>query len=276
MTDDSRPHAPLPLPLALVSDLAACLRFYSRLPVPVLPFERDPHAFPDFDRIARVLPLAAALIGLAGALPLFVLLKLGLPSLFAAALAIGALCMATGAFHEDGLADMADGFGGGRTRERKLEIMKDSRIGTFGGAALTISLVARIGALAALAEIGGAWGACLALIAAGVAGRSLGLLPLVLLPPARSDGAAFAEQSAGAMSIQIALGGAAFLCLLATAPAFGGLRAVAALALAGMAALVVVWLSQRHIEGQTGDVAGAAEQMAEIGFFCGLLLRAAG
>jgi len=116
--------------MRLLSDLLFCLRFYSRLPLPVFRFEAAPHAMGDFGRAVRLAPVAGLLIaGPAG------LLMAGagamLPPELAAVLALMALAATTGAFHEDGLADVADGFGGGRTIERKLEIMRDSRIGAW-------------------------------------------------------------------------------------------------------------------------------------------------
>lgn len=126
--------------LALL-DLIACLQFYSRLPIPVLAIERRgpaPHLMPDFRRIVRMLPVAGLIIALPAALVLALAQKLGLPPVLAAIFAIAALVATTGAFHEDGLADSADGLGGGMSRERELEIMKDSRIGAFGGAALIL------------------------------------------------------------------------------------------------------------------------------------------
>ena len=100
------------LPARLAADLLACLRFYSRLPVPVLPFETAPYAMLDFARSIRVLPLAGALIGAVGGCVLMAADALGLPPLPAAGFALAALLLTTGAFHEDGLADSADGLGG--------------------------------------------------------------------------------------------------------------------------------------------------------------------
>ena len=128
-------------PTDLAIDLLRCLRFWSRLPTPILASEKDPHGFPDFSRITRMLPLAGAIIGAVGALALGLAHWLRLPSSIAAGLTLAALILATGAFHEDGLADTADGLGGGATRQRKLEIMKDSRI----GANLRLEPAARIG-----------------------------------------------------------------------------------------------------------------------------------
>ena len=123
-------------------DVADALRFFTRLSVsaPAL-------AAPlDIPRIAWAAPVAGAVVGLVGALVLALTALLGLPPLLRAGLATAALVAATGALHEDGLADVADGFGGGATRARKLEIMRDSRIGAYGAIALALSLILRVGA----------------------------------------------------------------------------------------------------------------------------------
>ena len=132
---------------AVACDLAHCMRFYSRLPVPALPWEQDAHALPSFPRLVRVIPLAASLLGLMPAAALGVALILDLGPWLSAMLAVATMVLATGALHEDGLADVADSFGG-TTRDRRFEIMRDSRIGSFGAAALFLALALRIGALA--------------------------------------------------------------------------------------------------------------------------------
>jgi adenosylcobinamide-GDP ribazoletransferase len=134
----------------LVAELLRCLRFYSRLPVPVLASEIDPYGPPDFATMPRAVPLAGAVIGAVGAIVLATGHALGLGAWLCAALAVASLTLATGAFHEDGLADTADGFGGGSTPERRLEIMKDSRIGSYGAAALILAYLLRVGCLAEL------------------------------------------------------------------------------------------------------------------------------
>jgi adenosylcobinamide-GDP ribazoletransferase len=246
----------------LLSEFLVCLRFYTRLPLPAQPHEQAPHAIPDFSRAAGLVPIAGALIGAGGALVLALAASLGLAPLLAATLSIAGLVLMTGAMHEDGLADLCDGFGGANV-ERKLQIMKDSRLGTFGAAALVLSLILRIGALAGLvtAGIGLAAGV---LVAAGAVSRAAGLLPLVLLRPARPDGAGFGATapSAGALRIAAVL---AFLC--ACLPIFAGVglpRVLGACILATLAAYGTAALARRQLGGQTGDVAGAAQQVSEI------------
>src|SRR5579864_8398194 len=130
-------------------------------------------------------PLVGAGIGALGAVAFVVAEALGLADPLAALLAVLAVVAITGAFHEDGLADTVDGFGGGRTREAKLAIMRDSRHGTFGILALVLGVLLRA---AALGAIGDPIHAGLALIAAHSVSRGA-LPPLMrLLPPARPDG----------------------------------------------------------------------------------------
>src|SRR5271168_900982 len=116
-----------------------------------LPMPHPAEATPDgMARAQRAFPLVGALIGLAGGLIDRGFLGMGIPALAAAALALGASAALTGALHEDGLADVGDGFGGGRDRAAKLSIMRDSRIGTYGVIVLLVGFSARLSALASL------------------------------------------------------------------------------------------------------------------------------
>jgi adenosylcobinamide-GDP ribazoletransferase len=258
-----------------VVETAQCLRFYSRLPVPALPWEDDPHALPDFSRMTRMLPLAGVVLGIVGALAFALPYLLGLGSFVSGAFAVAALTFATGAFHEDGLADTFDAFGGGATRERKLEIRKDSPIGTFGGAALMLGLVLRIALLAALADALGLAATMAALVAAAALSRTFALLPLTLLEPARQDGASAAvgRPSCPTFMLACALALAIFVALgLAGGHGPGGITLATALAFA--CCWVLTRWSQVSIGGQTGDVAGAAQQFAEVAALTGLLIAA--
>jgi adenosylcobinamide-GDP ribazoletransferase len=245
---------------AFVEDLAACLRFYSRLNLPATP---GGAALADFAKALRALPVAGAIIGGAGGAALFGARAVGLPPLPAAICAVAALVAVTGALHEDGLADVADGFGGGATREKKLEIMRDSRLGSYGAIALALALMLRVTSLAALTERGLGL-AISALICAGAVSRAAGLSPLLLSAPARRDGsgAAMPRPTGEALRLALILAGAASLPLL-----FAGLsvsQVLGANIAAGLAAFAVTRLAERQIGGYTGDVLGAAQQAAEI------------
>jgi adenosylcobinamide-GDP ribazoletransferase len=251
-------------------DLAACLRFFSRLPMPTLPFDDDPHAAPNLSRLAAMVPIAGVAIAAIGALALGLAHGLALPPLVCGTVGVGALVFVTGALHEDGLADVADGFGGGATRERKLQIMRDSRIGTFGAAALTLSLMLRACLLAALLDQGSG-AAAAGILLAGAASRGLALLPLALLPAARAEGLGATNR----LEASAALAAALVAFVIAAGLGLGVLgfgRAVLAFVLSLAAALAMTWIARRQIGGQTGDVVGATQQMAEIACLCGLLI----
>ncbi len=252
-------------------DIAENLRFFSRLPWPSRGAGFEAGAGLNLAGIAWATPIAGALIGAIGAIALGLADLLRLPPLLGAAFAVATLALATGALHEDGLADVADGFGGGQTRESKLAIMRDSRIGAFGAIALVLSLILRVGALAALAR-GGFGVAAASLILAGAASRAGALVPLALLPPARAEGAGASAgrlETIHLIAAGLAVAGVAFLAGLA---ALGVMRALFACVLAAAASVGMSALARRQIGGQTGDVAGAAQQVAEIACLCGLLI----
>jgi adenosylcobinamide-GDP ribazoletransferase len=257
-----------------IADLVACLRFYSRLPMPALAIESNPYAMPDFARLIPMLPAAGALIGLCGATVLAVADSVKLPPLVSASLCIVCLLHATGCLHEDGLADTADGFGGGPSVSRKLEIMRDSRLGTYGATALCLSLILRIVLIATVLERLGVLSAAMSVVAAAAVSRTAGLFPLALLAPARLDGAGFSAQRPSLRRVSAAAG---LSCLLAVAVchfgAIAGLRAFLACLAAFAGGLYITVLSWRHIGGQTGDVAGAAQQLAEVAFLIVLLVQ---
>jgi adenosylcobinamide-GDP ribazoletransferase len=262
-----RPHVE-----AGLTHTAQALRFYSRLPVPALPWETDPHALPDFRTLSRALPLAGLVIGLVPAFVLALSLWLDLGAWLSAALAVAALTLATGAFHEDGLADTADGFGGGATRERRLVIMKDSLIGSFGGSALVLGFALRIGALATAASRLDAAPAAASLLIAAVVSRCAGLIVLTLLPPARLEGASFAVGQPNRADLHVAWAGAVGIALALGLAASLPLAGIALMILLPVAvALGITRVSDRLIGGQTGDVAGAIQQLAEVAALIGLL-----
>ena len=173
-----------------------------------------------------------------------------------AALAVAATMLATGCLHEDGLADTADGFGGGKTREQKLDIMRDSHIGVYGVCALTMSLFLRVAALASLPS---AHAVVWALIASHAAARATMPALMLMLPPARSDGL---SHDAGRPPAEgVARRGHGFLILaICLHPG----HALLALILLAVIVALMAWLERDQIEGQTGDVLGALEQTSEI------------
>lgn len=233
------------------------VQFLTRLPVPVLrDFQPDWTA-----RSARYFPLVGALVGLVSA---GVLVGAGQlwSGILPAVLAVAAAVAVTGAFHEDGLADAADGLGGGQTPARRLEIMKDSRIGTFGALALILSIALRIGALQSMTPLI----AGLALIAAHAGGRCAAVLAMRLTPYAGDRDRAKVKPVADGVTGRETVVALAF-ALMATAPlavAAPDLALVAVIG-GGVCATGVVLLARRLIGGWVGDVLGGAEQAFEIG-----------
>jgi adenosylcobinamide-GDP ribazoletransferase len=238
---------------ALSTELKTGLAFLTRLPLG----NSQPVTGGDVARASWTFPVIGAGVGAFGALIYWIAHGLGLPAFVCATLAVAATLLITGGLHEDGLADTADGFGAGVTPGRKLEIMRDSQIGTYGVAALILSLLLRVGAIASLAEPGLA---ALALIAAHAGARAT--LPAFMrrVPRARQDGlsadAGEPPQQSSAIAAAIGLV-VLLLCLGFSATLIAAVLLAAALGL-------MAWLCLRQIGGQTGDVLGALEQVSEI------------
>lgn len=230
--------------------LFSAVGFLTRLPVP---------SWGDWDgdrivRASRYFAVVGSLIGLAGGL-VWWLAGLVLPAFAAAGLALAAMLLLTGALHEDGLADCADGLGGGGTGERALEIMRDSRVGSYGVLALVFSVGLRWVALAALAPV---WGV-LALAIAGGIGRAMMVPATAMSKYARHEGlgGSFAD-GATVVELAAAMGTALVLGLV------GGWAGMLALVLAMAASFGFLFYMERRVGGYTGDGLGAMAQLAEI------------
>lgn len=259
----------LPAPiLHRLADLGAALRFFSRLPVPQLGRLDDTGALPLLPRAAAIVPLAGALIALPAALLGAALSATALPGLLIGLLVVAALVIPTGALHEDGLADSADGLFGGSTAEKRLAIMKDSRIGSFAGLALVLSSLIRATAYGTL-FLTPALGT--AAVLAGAATSRLVMTALwTALPSARPDGLAAAVGRPDKRSL--VLGAGLTVILAAPSALLAGLTPLLiAAALAAAAAAGVGWLAQAKIGGQTGDILGATQLLAECAFLIGLI-----
>lgn len=233
-------------------DIAAAFTLLTRLPVPAdhdIAAVRSAHAI-------WAWPLVGAALGGASALVASLLLALGVAPGIAAALALATTALATGALHEDGLADCADGFGGGRDRDARLAIMRDSHIGAFGAVALGLAILARWSGIETLALEGRLFWP---LVAIGAMSRLPMALALFALTPARSDGLA-AEIGLPPPPV-IAVASAIALTFAVIAFGFAGI----ALAICCLAAsLPLFYAAHRLIGGQTGDILGASQQLAEI------------
>jgi adenosylcobinamide-GDP ribazoletransferase len=232
-------------------DIVACLGFYTRLPVNAQ--SERPLALAQW-----AAPVAGLVVGLIAGVVGWLLWRAGVPGTIAAAFILAASIALTGALHEDGLADIADGFGGGREREQKLVIMKDSRIGTYGVLALALSVLVRWSALVALLAASGLV-TLLTLIAAHAASRALIPWFMATVPPARPDGLSASVGRIDSQTATIALI-VGVACLL---PLGYAVTAVSILLL-GAVFFFLRWLTLRQIGGQTGDVLGALQQGGEI------------
>jgi len=253
--------------LGLKDDLVMALRFFSRLPT-----GDTPHEKPDLGRIAMALPLASVVMGV-GPVLLLAGVWLGLPGYFAAALSVAAMALVGGGMMEDSLADAADGLFGGSTPERRLEILKDSRHGTYGVAALCLFLMLRVTAIGSVAALNplaaaGIW------LAANIAGRSGALWLAVALPPARSDGASASAGILPASRFGVGAALALLLVFVIGAPASSLLGVVAAALLVGLVVLGWTAICKNLVGGQTGDLIGAAAGLGEIAALTALLVFA--
>jgi adenosylcobinamide-GDP ribazoletransferase len=254
-------------------DLLDAWRYFSRLPAPFGGAATDAAAgaAPDMARFSWACPIAGALIGAVGAVAFGLAVLLGLPPLLRAAFAVATVILAAGAMHEGGLAGFADSIGDGQTRESSLALARGGRIGVYGALTLILSLIVRVAALAALAR-GGFLVAAASLILSGAVSRAGALIPLAPPPSAGADGA---EASAGRLEAKdlIAAGFAVVgVALIAGLVALGVMQALFACVLAAAAAWGTSALARRWIGAQSGEVAGAAQQAAEVACLVALLI----
>lgn len=233
-----------------IHDIPVAFSLLTRLPV-VVDHER---AGLRGAQAAWAYPLVGLVLGLIAGGVGWGLMAAGVNAGVVAVFVIATQVVLTGALHEDGLADMADGMGG-FTRERRLEIMKDSRIGAYGAIALVLALLVRHAGLASLtgAELP------LALAALGAGSRSLMVALMAGLPNARPGGLSAAAGKPPFSAVMVALGVGIGSSLIA----FGWFGMVVFLLMA-MAALAVALLAKNRFGGQTGDVLGATQQASEI------------
>jgi adenosylcobinamide-GDP ribazoletransferase len=239
------------------------LRFMTIVPVP----SSDAATPTDWlSRCARYFPAVGIFIGLVSATVLLLAGAIWGP-VIASLLAVAASMVVTGALHEDGLADTADGFGGGWSVEKRLAIMKDSRIGAYGALALALSVALRVTALTEMPL----WSGAAALIAAHAAARITPAFVMNALPYAGDTAAmkvSYSDVPVSAHDIRFAL----IVVACALLPlAFTSIASVISGLLLGaiMAVAIVLW-ARKLIDGYTGDVLGATEQMFEIGFLLGV------
>jgi adenosylcobinamide-GDP ribazoletransferase len=272
MPDD--PQAPPPTPEPPIQDIDAplpgrpwnwlgevriALVFLTVLPVRLTPADLRfgvSHA-------VRAFPLAGLVVGAIAAAAFTLADMAGLASTIAALVALAVAAVVSGGLHEDGLADTVDGLSGGRTRERCLAIMRDPRIGAHGALALVLTVGLRA---SAISYTGVVLDAACALIGAAIASRTAMVPVMYLLPPARPDGVSAAagtpHRSRAADSVAIGI----LMTALALAPVLQPLTILLVIAGCAAGAALPALFARRRLGGQTGDVLGAVQQCAEIGF----------
>jgi len=239
--------------------------FFTRLPVPGW----VGHSAAALSQCARYFPAVGLLVGGIGALVYWLALHLW-PQPVAVLLSMAATIYATGAFHEDGLSDTADGLGGGWDKARILAIMKDSRVGSYGVVALVLAL---LGKFALLSGIDAALVPA-ALLAGHAVSRLCATLIMATLDYARDDESSKARPATAHPSAASLLLAACFALLpLAFLPLLNALAGVV------LAALATAWLAakfRRWLGGYTGDCLGAVQQVAELAFYLGLMANLGG
>jgi adenosylcobinamide-GDP ribazoletransferase len=240
-------------------DIWAAFSLLTRLPVPV-----DHTRSGDRANIATwAYPIVGAAVGALSGLVLTIAMALLLPSGLAAAFALLTAVALTGAMHEDGLADCADGFWGGHDRSRRLEIMKDSSIGAYGAVVLIIFLLAEWSAIEALVFSK----PILTFAGIGAVSRLPMVLAMWVMPNARGNGLAAGVGMPPAVSAQIASGLCLFIALVTL-----GWAGIVALIVATGAALIVGLIANAKIGGYTGDVLGAMQKCATLGALAAVLV----
>ncbi|WP_147124395.1 adenosylcobinamide-GDP ribazoletransferase [Shimia ponticola] len=231
-------------------DIPAALGLLTRLP-----FRVDPAwAMDRGARSAWAYPFAGIILGFGGVIVALALKHMSVPSSMIGLIVIAAWVFCTGALHEDGLADAFDGLWGGWDRQRRLDIMKDSRIGTYGVIALALSLAARWQGVTFAVEAGWWW----ALVAIPTASRCV-MPALMRMPNARPGGL---SSKVGAPPV-IAARTALAIGALSLIPLMGA-GLLVALVVAALA-LIVRQVAMAKIGGQTGDILGATQQLSEVG-----------
>jgi len=246
-------------PAGWFDDFRMALAFLTRLPM-VVDWEKGSLA-----QAFRAFPFAGMAIGALGGGVYWIGFSLGLTSIISAFVAVAALVLITGGLHEDGLADVADGFGGGAKREDKLRIMKDSAIGSYGVLALILVVGVRIACLGEIAAPEQVFG-----MMVGGAALSRAMMPIAMtqLRPARKDGLAVSAGHPSNQTSWIACILGIVLALLFLDPAWG----IAATLAAGTGTLVMIVVARRQIGGYTGDVLGAIQQISEACIFLAVVM----
>ena len=245
--------------MAEIRLLLTAMQYFTRIRVPAW----VGHAPERLTGAVRYFPAIGLIIGASGAAVMW-LAALVLPAPLPAILSTAVTLLMTGAIHEDGLADTADGLGGGATRERALEIMKDPRVGVFGAIALMLMLLLKIATLTLMPL----WTAMAALVAAHAFSRFCAVLVIFA---SRYVGSADRSRAAPVVE-QVKIGDVIVAALFGLpALALCGPRVLVAILVALMSVALLTRWCMRRIGGYTGDTLGATQQLAEIGCYVALL-----
>ena len=251
-----------------VRPLLRSLAFLTRLPPVTSAFDGGPHPL---GKDVAAFPLAGLVAAAPSALILVLLTQLGISALLTAVVAVAMSVWMTGALHEDGLGDVADGLFGHLPAERAVAVMKDSRVGTYGALALVLSVIARVAILAELIAVSP--GAA-ALGALGAAALSRGFMTVLWagLPTADPGGLAesVGQPDKKKAGIALAIGAAIFVTFASFGFGFG--LACLAVAFAALKFAGFAWWLKRRLGGQTGDTLGAVQQLTEIAALFALCL----
>jgi adenosylcobinamide-GDP ribazoletransferase len=237
----------------LLRELLAAVQFLTRVPVPSSRFEPEMVI-----TSAKLFPIVGALVGL-GAVAIQWLLRAHLPATVVAGVVLAYFVVLTGGLHEDGLADACDGLGAGGARQRMLDIMRDSRIGSYGTLAIVLSVLTRWALLSAISP--GKWSAYV--LTAQVLCRWSALPLAAFLPSARTDG--LGQQ----LAHKVSMGALAVATLLALAICASVLRLQMFVPFAAVVAVTLAsgTLYRTRLGGITGDCFGATNQLAEIAVY---------
>ena len=259
-------NQPIPSEIGVALDeIKAASVFLTRIPARLIGL--DTRRVPDFRHGARVFPVIGALVGLAGGVVLVVAMAIGIHALVAAGLAVATTVLLTGGLHEDGLADTADSFGG-TTTEKKLAIMNDSRVGTYGALAMVFSVLLRVAALGTIAAAG-SFRAAFALIAAEAVSRAALVRLWHDLPAAHTGGLSNDTGAPDQNAMLVALAAAAVIAVVVGVPSVGLWATILAGALAAIATYAMIRVMARTLGGRTGDSLGACQQVAVAAFLIG-------
>tara|TARA_B100000524_G_scaffold347750_1_gene250387 strand:- start:533 stop:1318 length:786 start_codon:yes stop_codon:yes gene_type:complete len=248
-------------------DVFASIMFFTRIPIN-WPFFSD--KAPNLTRAAWSFPLVGFLIGILSGILGELLILINVPTYLSCVIAIAISVLITGAFHEDGLADMADGFGAGGTPKKINEIMHDSRLGTYGTAALTLGLLIRLGLLICLVDLGYS---LLIILSIGFASGKLAIIFMRNLYHTSS------LAKTGSIIETVSTKKILFASLIWFVPVFSYLPFLAILSGTILMIIVVFFIgrmSRQKLDGITGDVLGATAFLSELAFLFGLVIYLSG